>query len=118
MNNKYFKEMREDVVFRKRVLSVGEMKALNAWIESIEDGQEDVILTEYLDNEKETKEFISTLRKAGIGKFIYANNTMRVMDGMKMVERTGCEIIGSVIINTVNLRHQNVEVYGICFKLT
>ena len=71
----------------------GACKAARAWQTSCENGYEDVEMDDFL-WDKEVKDFVDTLRKAGITTFIYTNQSTAMMDNLHDLEKEGCIMEG------------------------
>lgn len=74
-------------------VSQGACKAARAWKMSCEYGYDDVEMDDFL-WDKEVKDFVETLRKAGITTFIYTNQSTAMMDNLHDLVKEGCIMEG------------------------
>ena len=100
-------------------ISQGACKAYRAWAQSLSRKEDEVEMDDFL-WEKEVADFIDALRKAGIGTFVYTNQSTAVMENLHQFAAAGCRMQGLCTIT----RHENrwgdeepTEVMGIRFSL-
>ena len=97
----------------------GESKALQAWRVTIDREEDELEMDDFL-WDKETHDFIETLRRAGIESFVYTNQSTAVMENLHAFAAEGCEMTG--LYTTARTedrfgRDETVEVPGIRFKV-
>ena len=97
----------------------GTCKAYRAWQTSLRRKEDEVEMDDFL-WEKEVKDFLSTLREAGIKTFVYTNQSTAVMENLHQFAAEGCRLEGLCTIT----RHEDrwgeeepYEVQGIRFSL-
>ena len=73
--------------------SQGAVKAYRAWAESNSRNEDEVEMNDFL-WEKEVKDFIDTLRKAGIETFVYTNESTACMENLHDFAAEGCTLMG------------------------
>ena len=71
----------------------GASKAYRAWVWSIEKGEDEVEMNEFL-WEREVGDFVETLRKAGVKSLVYTNKSTAVMDNLHDFAKEGCTLDG------------------------
>lgn len=90
----YFEAMREQAVNGKE-FPKGANKAYWAWYYS--DCQGEVVMKDFL-WENDIHDFISTMRTAGVGSFIFANSSTAVMNNLHGFVMEGCKLENLVSI--------------------
>ena len=97
----------------------GACKAYRAWASSLSRQEDELEMDEFL-WEKEVHDFIAALRSAGIGTFVYTNQSTAVMENLHAFAAEGCTMTGLCTIT----RHENrwgdeepTEVMGIRFSV-
>ena len=97
----------------------GACKAYRAWAQSISRKEDELEMDDFL-WDKEVKDFIDTLRCAGITSFVYTNTSTAVMENLHAFAAEGCTMTGLCTIT----RHENrwgdeepTEVMGIRFSV-
>ena len=97
----------------------GECKAYRAWKESSWHEDEELVMDDFL-WEKEIKDFLETLKKAGITTFIYANKSTSAMENMRDFLKNGCTMDGAKTITRKEHRwgqDEDEEIFGIHFTI-
>lgn len=82
--NTYFENLRT-----KENTTIGQIKAYRVY-------KNDFILEDFL-WEKEVKDFVNTLRQAGVKSFVYTNTSTAVMDNFHAFIENGCKFIETCI---------------------
>ena len=97
----------------------GVSKAYRAWAQSLSRKEDELEMDDFL-WDKEVADFIEALRSAGIGTFVYTNQSTAVMENLHAFAAQGCTMTGLCTIT----RHENrwgdeepTEVMGIRFSL-
>jgi hypothetical protein len=70
--------------------------------------------------EREVKDFINTLREAGITSFVYTNTSTAVMENLHAFAKEGCTMTGLCTITRQETRwgdEEPTEIQGIRFQL-
>ena len=98
----------------------GACKAYRAWASSLSRQEDELEMDDFL-WEKEVHDFVETLRSAGIGSFVYTNQSTAVMENLHAFAAEGCAMTGLCTIT----RHENrwgdeepAEVMGIRFSIS
>ena len=97
----------------------GACKAYRAWASSISRKEDELEMDDFL-WDKEVADFISTLRSAGIGTFVYTNQSTAVMENLHAFAAQGCTMTGLCTITRQETRwgdEEPYEVQGIRFSL-
>ena len=97
----------------------GACKAYRAWAQSISRKEDELEMDDFL-WEKEVKDFIDTLRKAGITSFVYTNTSTAVMENLHAFAAEGCTMSGLCTITRKETRwgdEEPTEIQGIRFQL-
>ena len=97
----------------------GACKAYRAWASSISRKEDELEMDDFL-LDKEVADFISTLRSAGIGTFVYTNQSTAVMENLHAFAAQGCTMTGLCTITRQESRwgdEEPYEVQGIRFSL-
>lgn len=100
-------------------IPAGACKAFRAWRHTIEREENEVEMEDFL-WDREVADFIDTLKKAGIERFIYTNKSTALMENMHDLEAAGCRMEGLCKIERTE-RHfgedRTEEILGIRFSL-
>ena len=98
----------------------GACKAYRAWASSLSRQEDELEMDDFL-WEKEVHDFVEALRGAGIGSFVYTNQSTAVMENLHAFAAEGCAMTGLCTIT----RHENrwgdeepAEVMGIRFSVS
>lgn len=94
----------------------GACKAYRAWQQSLEREADEVEMDDFL-WDREVKDFVETLRAAGIESFIFTNTSTALMDNMHQLTEEGCRMDGLVKVERKNLWREPEEVNGIHFTV-
>ena len=97
----------------------GACKAYRAWASSISRKEDELEMDDFL-WDKEVADFIGTLREAGIGTFVYTNQSTAVMENLHAFAAQGCTMTGLCTITRQESRwgdEEPYEVQGIRFSL-
>lgn len=97
----------------------GACKAYRAWAQSISRKEDELEMDDFL-WDKEVKDFIDTLRCAGITSFVYTNQSTAVMENLHAFAAQGCTMIGLCTITKQETRwgdEEPTEIMGIRFQL-
>ena len=97
----------------------GASKAYRAWAGSIEKQEDEVEMTDFLWN-REVRDFVETLRKAGIETFVYTNTSSAVMENLHAFATEGCTMSELCTITRRESRwgdEVETNVQGIRFKV-
>ena len=97
----------------------GACKAYRAWASSLSRQEDELEMDDFL-WEKEVHDFIAALRSAGIGTFVYTNQSTAVMENLHQFAAAGCTMLGLCTITRQENRwgeEKAVEVIGIRFSL-
>lgn len=97
----------------------GESKAYRAWAGSLARKQTEMEMSDFL-FDTEVKDFIETLKKAGIKSFVYTNTSTAVMENIHAFAAEGCTLTGLCTITRCEDRwgtEEPYEVQGIRFTL-
>ena len=97
----------------------GACKAYRAWASSISRKEDELEMDDFL-WDKEVADFVSTLRSAGIGTFVYTNQSTAVMENLHAFVAQGCTMIGLCTITRHETRwgdEEPTEIMGIRFSL-
>ena len=100
-------------------IAAGACKAYRAWSHSIEKGNEELEMDDFL-WDREVTDFIDTLRKAGIETFVYTNQSTAVMENIHDFEANGCRLDGLTKIHRMENRYgedEETTIPGIRFSL-
>ena len=113
------KDWYEEKEANKFPFSAGENKAYRAFAQSIQRGQDELEMDDFLfDNEVE--DFIKTLRKAGIPSMVYTNTSTAVMENIHAFAALGCHLTELCTITRKENRwgdEEEYEVQGIRFEI-
>ncbi len=97
----------------------GACKAYRAWASSISRKEDELEMDDFL-WDKEVADFIGTLREAGIGTFVYTNQSTAVMENLHAFAAQGCTMTCLCTITRQESRwgdEEPCEVQGIRFSL-
>ena len=95
----------------------GTDKALRAFRSSIARETEELELSEYL-WKNEVKDFVTTLRKAGIKSFVVTDHSTGLMEMLHQFAENGCTLEGLATIKRAETPYEDAElVNGIRFKV-
>ncbi len=97
----------------------GARKAYRAWAQSISRKEDELEMDDFL-WDKEVKDFIDTLRCAGITSFVYTNQSTAVMENLHAFAAQGCTMIGLCTITRQETRwgdEEPTEIMDIRFQL-
>ena len=97
----------------------GVCKAYRAWATSICRKETELEMDDFL-WEKEVRDFLETLRGAGIETFVYTNQSTAVMENLHAFAAEGCTMLGLCTITRQESRwgeEEPYEVQGIRFRL-
>ena len=97
----------------------GVCKAYRAWATSICRKETELEMDDFL-WEKEVRDFLETLRGAGIETFVYTNQSTAVMENLHAFAAEGCTMLGLCTITRQETRWGEEELYevqGIRFRL-
>ena len=95
----------------------GTYKALWAYRHSIERGTDEFEMSDFL-WKNEVKDFVETLRKAGIRSFVYTNTSTATMMVLHLLVENGCRMEGLYTLTRPETPYSDEEdVYGIRFTL-
>ena len=100
-------------------ISQGVSKAYRAWWTSIDRNQDEVEMDDFL-WDKEIKDYLETLKKAGITTFLYANESTSAMENMRDFLRNNCTMDGAKTITRKEHRwgqDEDEEIFGIHFTI-
>lgn len=98
----------------------GVSKAYRAWATSNIRQEAELEMDDFL-WDKEVRDFIDTLRKAGIETFVYTNQSTAVMENLHSFAAEGCTMLGLCTITRRENRwgdEEPYEVMGIRFSLS
>ena len=98
----------------------GVSKAYRAWAQSLSRKETELEMDDFL-WDKEVADFISTLRSAGIGTFVYTNQSTAVMENLHAFAAQGCTMTGLCTITRQETRwgdEEPYEVQGIRFSFS
>ena len=98
----------------------GACKAYRAWASSLSRQEDELEMDDFL-WEKEVHDFVEALRSAGIGSFVYTNQSTAVMENLHAFAAEGCAMTGlCTIIRRENRwgEEEPVEIMGIRFSLS
>ena len=98
----------------------GTCKAYRAWASSLSRQEDELEMDDFL-FEKEVRDFIAALRNAGIGSFVYSNQSTSVMQNLHAFAAEGCRMEGLCTIIRRETRwgdEEPTEVMGIRFTIT
>lgn len=111
MKNTYF----ENTDFNDK--STGCIKAMWAYRHSKERGTEEFEMSDFL-WKNEVKDFVETLRKAGIQSFVYTNTSTATMMVLHLLVANGCKMEGLYTLTRPETPYSDEEeVYGVRFFL-
>lgn len=99
--------------------SSGASKAYRAWAGSLARKQDEMEMSDFL-FDTEVKDFIDTLKKAGIKSFVYTNTSTAVMENIHAFVAEGCTLESLCTITRTEDRwgeEEPYEVQGIRFTL-
>ena len=71
----------------------GACKAYRAWVSSLSRQEDELEMDDFL-WEKEVHDFVEALRGAGIGSFVYTNQSTAVMENLHAFAAEGCAMTG------------------------
>ena len=97
----------------------GACKAYRAFMDSVRRKEDELELDDFL-WETEVKDFVDTLRGAGIRSFVFTNQSTAVMGNLHLLVSAGCDLLGPCkITRTENCwgDEEQTEVMGIRFKV-
>jgi phosphoglycolate phosphatase-like HAD superfamily hydrolase len=94
----------------------GACKAYRAWQQSLERDADEVEMDDFL-WDREVKDFVETLRAAGIESFIYTNSSSALMENLHQLTEEGCTMDGLVKIERKNRWSEEEHIYGIHFTV-
>ena len=97
----------------------GVSKAYRAWAQSLSRKETELEMDDFLWN-KEVRDFLETLRSAGIETFVYTNQSTAVMENLHAFAAEGCTMLGLCTITRQESRwgeEEPYEVQGIRFRL-
>ena len=97
----------------------GVSKAYRAWAISISRKEAELEMDDFL-WDKEVRDFVETLRSAGLETFVYTNQSTAVMENLHAFAAEGCTMLGLCIITRQETRwgeEEPYEVQGIRFSL-
>ena len=97
----------------------GACKAYRAWAQSLARKEDEVEMDDFL-WDKEVADFIDALRSAGIGTFVYTNQSTAVMENLHAFAAQGCTMTGLCTITRQETRwgdEEPTEIQGIRFSL-
>ena len=97
----------------------GTCKAYRAWAQSISRKEDELEMDDFL-WDREVKDFIDTLRCAGIKSFVYTNQSTAVMENLHQFAAAGCTMEGLCTIARQENRwgdEEPTKVMGIRFSL-
>ncbi|OLR55058.1 hypothetical protein BHK98_02630 [Hornefia porci] len=100
-------------------ISQGACKAYRAFCESIEHENEELQMDDFL-WESEVEDFVSCLKEAGIGTFVYTNQSTAVMENLHGFAAAGCKMDGLCTIKRWERRfgeNREKEILGIHFTV-
>ena len=100
-------------------VEAGACKAYRAWMHTVEREEDEVEMNDFL-WDKEVQDFVDCLRKAGIGRFIYTNQSTAVMENLHSFEAEGCRMEGLTTITRMERRFgedREERILGIRFSL-
>ena len=99
--------------------SQGACKAYRAWASSISRQEDEVEMDDFLfDNE--VRDFVDTLRRAGIQTFVYTNQSTAVMENLHAFAAEGCAMHDLCTITRRETRwgdEEPAEIMGVRFSL-
>ena len=111
MKNTYF----ENTDFNDK--NTGCIKAMWAYRHSNERGTTEFEMSDFL-WKNEVKDFVDTLRKAGIQSFVYTNTSTATMMVLHLLVENGCKMEGLYTLTRPETPYSDEEqVYGIRFTL-
>ena len=97
----------------------GVSKAYRAWAQSLSRKETELEMDDFL-WDKEVRDFLETLRSAGIETFVYTNQSTAVMENLHAFAAEGCTMLGLCTITRQESRwgeEEPYEVQGIRFRL-
>lgn len=97
-------------------IPAGACKAYRAYMQSLEREADELEMDDFL-WDREVKDFVETLKAAGIATFIYTNSSTALMDNMHQLAEEGCSMDGLVKVERKNLWREPEEVNGIRFTV-
>ena len=124
-DNTYFSAMRNTIEEYRRnstkpfPYTQGAFKAYRAWAASVERGNEEPELDDFL-WEREVSDFIATLRAAGIESFTITDRSTGLMENLHALAAEGCTMEGLCMVGRIEPEwgHAKPEaVMGIRFKV-
>ena len=96
--------------------TAGQVKAYRAWEYSKDNNLSIIALNDFL-WENEVKDFVDTLKEAGVTEFFYTNTSTAVMDNIHDLTENGCEMAGLATLTKKNLWGEEEELRGIRFEV-
>ena len=99
--------------------SRGQTTAFRAWKESI-DHSADIFECNDLPWDKDTHDFVVTLREAGIKEFAVTNKSTALMEELHLLEAEGCRLVSLYKVSRVEIRWggtETTEVLGLLFRI-
>ena len=100
-------------------VAAGACKAYRAFRQSIEHENDELQLDDFL-WDKEVADYVDCLRKAGIGTFVYTNQSTAVMENLHAFAKEGCRMDGLCTIKRMERRfgeNREEEILGIHFTV-
>lgn len=100
-------------------VAAGACKAYRAYAQSIEKEADEVEMDDFL-WEREVKDFVESLKAAGIATFIYTNQSTAVMENLHALAKEGCRMDGLCTIKRMERRFgedREEETLGIHFTV-
>ena len=92
--------------------SSGENKAYRAWASSLQRGQSEMEMDDFL-FDTEVADFIGTLKKAGIDSFVYTNTSTAVMENIHAFAKNGYRLESLCTITRHESRWGKEEPYEV-----
>ncbi len=110
--SKELKAWYEEDAAAKFPYSQGACKAYRAWANSTSRQEDELELDDFL-WEKEVRDFIETLREAGVETFVYTNQSTAVMENLHAFAAQGCTMTGLCTITRQETRWGDEEPYEV-----
>ena len=111
-----YKAWRERQESFKYPFESGQVKAYRAWEYTKENNLSIIALNDFL-WDREIKDFVETLREAGVTEFFYTNTSTAVMDNIHDLAANGCEMAGLATLPKKNHWGEEEELRGIRFEI-